>query len=77
MKPIRSLVIGVTIFLVFYALTPHFGWAYSLIFSLFVIGSFLCIYLVFAVMIYGEPTHRKFSDGYWYCDIDKQYTKNA
>ena len=77
MRPIKNLVLGVTFFLAFYAMTPHYGWAYSLVFCLFIIGTFPCIYLVYAVMKYGEAPDRKFSDGYWYCDIDKQYTKNA
>lgn len=74
MKPIKKLVIGVTLYLFFYALTPHFGWKFSLIFSLFIIGSLLCLYLVLAVLIFGESPKRTFNDGYWYCDIDKRFT---
>jgi hypothetical protein len=69
MKPIRPLVIGVSLYLLFYALTPLFGLELKFVYSLFVIGNFLVIYMVYAVLRYGIGPKEKFSEGYWYGDI--------
>jgi hypothetical protein len=46
MKPIKLLVIAATVFLFFYAAMPHAGAGYNLMFSLFIVGNFLLLYLV-------------------------------
>ncbi len=69
MKPVRPLVIGVSLYLLFYALSPLFGLELKFVYSLFVIGNLLVIYMVYAVLKYGVAPKEKFSDGYWYGDI--------
>lgn len=73
MKPIKSLVIAVTVFLLIYAVMPHARAGYNLMFSLFLLGNFLLLYLVFKVLKFGVAPKEKFDDGYWYSDVDKQY----
>jgi hypothetical protein len=75
MKPIKPLVIAVTIFLFFYAALPHAGASYNLMFSLFVVGNFLLLYLVYSVLKFGVAPKEKFDDGFWYSDVIKQYSK--
>ena len=75
MKPIKPLVIAVTVFLFFYAAMPHAGAGYNLMFSLFIVGNFLLLYLVYSVLKFGIAPKEKFDDGYWYSDVKKQYSK--
>ena len=75
MKPTKSLVIAVTVFLFFYAALPHAGAGYNLMFSLFIVGNFLLLYLVYCVLKFGIAPKEKFDDGYWYSDVKKQYSK--
>lgn len=76
MKPIKPLVIAVTIFLFFFAAMPHAGAGYNLMFSLFIVGNFLLLYLVYSVLKFGIAPKEKFDDGYWYSDVNKQYGKD-
>ncbi|MDA0714462.1 MAG: hypothetical protein O3B83_04265 [Bacteroidetes bacterium] len=69
MKPFRPLVIGVSLYLLFYALTPLFGLELKFVYPLFVIGNLLVIYMVYAALKYGVAPKEKFSEGYWYGDI--------
>lgn len=73
MKPIKTLVIAVTVFLLVYAVMPHAGAGYNLMFPLFLIGNFLLLYLVYKVLKSGVAPKEEFDDGYWYSDVDKQY----
>ena len=76
MKNIKWVVIGMTVYLFIYAATPSLGLVYDLILFLFVVGNFGLIYMVYAVLKYGEQPDRKFSDGYWYSDVDKKYSED-
>lgn len=76
MKLIKPLLIGLTVFLFAYVLMPHFGVAYQFMYFLFITGNLLLIYAVYAVLKFGEEPERKFDDGYWYSDIDRQYGKS-
>jgi len=75
MKPIKLLVIAATVFLFFYAAMPHAGAGYNLMFSLFIVGNFLLLYLVYSVLKFGVTPKEKFDDDYWYSDMKKQYSK--
>ena len=66
-----------TVYLFIYAATPSLGLVYDLILFLFVVGNFGLIYMVYAVLKYGEQPDRKFSDGYWYSDVDKKYSEDS
>lgn len=77
MKPIRDLVIGVSIYLLIYAAAPPLGMAYDLIFLMFIIGHGLLLYMVYGVLKWGEEPKGRWKEGDWYSDIDKKYSKNA
>ena len=77
MKNIAAVVIGVTLFLFFYTITPFFEDNYDLIFSLFMIGQGMVIYMVYTVLKHGIAPKEKFSDGKWYDDVDHIYSKDA
>ena len=77
MKPVKLIVIGVTIYLFLFTLSPVLNLAYALMFILFVIGNVLLLYMVYSVLKYGEAPKRKWKDGYWYSDVDKRYSKDA
>lgn len=77
MKPVKSIVILVTSYLFLYTLSPVLNLAYALMFLLFVIGNFLLLYMVYSVLKHGEAPKQKWSDGYWYSDVDKKYSKDA
>lgn len=73
MKYIKPLLIGLTVYLFAYAMMPHLGASYQFMYFLFITGNLLLVYAVYAVLKFGEAPKRKFSDGYWYADIDKKY----
>ena len=73
MERIKPVVIGVTIYLFIFAMTPSLGLVYDLIFTLFMIGNFLLIYMVYVVLKYGVASKKKFNDGYWYEDVDRPF----
>jgi hypothetical protein len=77
MKPIKGIVIFVTLFVLFYSITPHIGVAENVIFSLFLIANVFLFYLVYAVLVKGKDSGKKFSEGHWYDDVDKTYSKDA
>ncbi|MEQ8927220.1 MAG: hypothetical protein RLO81_15470 [Fulvivirga sp.] len=76
MKPIKWTVIGVTIYLMFYAMMPFVNVAYAVVFLLFLIGNALLLFMVYDVLKNGEAPTKKFDDGYWYSDINKKYSEN-
>ncbi|NNC86289.1 MAG: hypothetical protein HKN75_09415 [Bacteroidia bacterium] len=77
MKPIQNTVITVSLFLLFYALSPHFGITFRVLFALFTLGNVMLVYMVYAVLKYGISPKQKFSEGFWYCDVNKKYSENA
>ncbi|NNC82314.1 MAG: hypothetical protein HKN79_01955 [Flavobacteriales bacterium] len=74
MRKIAPLVIGMTVFVFFFAMTPILGMEYGFINALFLIGNVMVIYMVYAVLRFGEAPKEKFDDGYWYSDIDRSFT---
>ena len=70
-------VILTTIYLLIYAMTPSFGWAFDLIFALFVVGNLLVLWMVYSVLKHGKDPGKKWSEGHWYDDLDRQFSKNA
>jgi len=77
MKPIKPIVIAVTVFLFLYAAMPFAGVGYNLMLFFFLIGNFLLLYLVYSVLKFGIAPKEKFDDGYWYSDVKKQYSKGS
>lgn len=71
-------VIGITTFyLMVYAMTPSLGIAYDIVFGLFCIGNLLFLYMVYVILKYGDEPKKKWSEGNWYADVDKVYSKDA
>lgn len=77
MKPIKFIVVGMTIYLALFTMMPVLNVAYAILFFFFCIGNALFLYMVYSVLKHGIDPKKKFSDGYWYSDIDKQYSKDA
>ena len=77
MKNIQAAVIGTTIFLIAYTLSPSLGVTMNLIFLMFVIGNGLLLYMVYVVLKYGEAPKKTFEEGYWYSDLDKKFEKEV
>lgn len=77
MKNIKAVVIGVSLFLLFYTIAPFFEGNYDLIFTMFMLGQILVLYMVYAVLKFGIAPKEKFSDGKWYDDVDRIYSKEA
>ncbi|QSE97073.1 hypothetical protein [Fulvivirga lutea] len=74
MKPIKWTVIGISIYVFFYAMIPLLNIAYALGFLLFLIGNALFLYMVYEVLKNGKESNKKFDEGYWYSDVDKKYS---
>lgn len=76
MKTVRNVVVGTTLFLFLYTLMPQMGFSYDIIYIFFVIGSLLVPYMVYVVLKDNFKTKKKFSEGHWYEDVDKVYSKS-
>lgn len=76
MRPIKFIVIGVTIYLAIYTMLPFMNVAFTVMFFLFLVGNGLFLYMVYSVLKHGIDPKKKFNDGYWYSDVDKQYSKD-
>lgn len=73
-----TVAVGLTTFYVLaYAMTPDLGVAYDIVFALFVIGNFLLIYMVYAILRHADEPKGKWSDGDWYQDMGRQYSKDC
>jgi hypothetical protein len=68
MKGCRIPVLVTTIFLVVYTISPYIGVPEPVIALAYVLAPFLVIWMVFSILIKGEPSGRTFEDGYWYDD---------
>jgi hypothetical protein len=68
MKPIASIVYGVSLFLLFYTIAPYLDISGNILFLLFLLGQFFVVYLVYMTLRYGNPTDKTFEDGHWYED---------
>jgi hypothetical protein len=77
MEPIRPIVIGTTIYLFLYALTPGLGVAPAIILFLFITGNALCLYMVWAILTKGKADDRTFDEGYWYSDVDRKFSEKS
>lgn len=77
MKGIRIPIIVTSLYLLIYTLTPHLQVSYKIIITMFLFSPFLMIWMVLNILIKGEPSQKKFSDGHWYEDVDKVYSRDA
>ncbi len=71
MKPIKNLIVGVTIFLAIYAAMPHLDASYDSVLFMFILGNVLLVCKVHQILKNGIAPKEKFNDGYWYSDMDK------
>lgn len=76
MKSIKEVVVFVTLFVFFYSITPHIGLVENIIFSLFLIANVFLFYMVYVILLKGNPSGKKFNEGYWYDDVDETYSKD-
>jgi len=74
MKDIGKLVIAVSVFVGVYSMMPSLGVMYDIIFLTFLVANALLIYMVYAVLKYGQDPGVEFDEGYWYSDVDKKYS---
>ena len=74
MKLIKNRFIGVIIFLATYAAMPHLYASYDLVFFMFILSNALLLYSVYQILKNGIVPKDKFDDGYWYANVDKQYS---
>lgn len=70
-------VVVTTVYLFVYTLTPHLPISSKITIAMFLFSPFLMIWMVLSILIKGEPSKKKFSDGHWYEDVDKVYSKDA
>ncbi|WP_299452630.1 hypothetical protein [uncultured Microscilla sp.] len=70
-------IIVTTVYLLIYTFTPHLSISAKVIIALFVFSPFLMIWMVLSILIKGEPSKKKFSDGHWYEDVNKVYSRDA
>lgn len=76
MKKLSVIILFVSIFVGVYSMMPSLGIVYDFIFLMFMMSNVLLVYLVYAVLKFGEDPGLEFNEGYWYSDIDKQYSKD-
>jgi len=77
MKGIRIPIFVTTLYLFVYTLTPHLNLSSQVTVTMFLFSPFLMAWMVLSILIKGEPSTKKFSDGHWYEDVDKVYSKDA
>ncbi len=68
MKNIKVPVFGTSAFLLIYVIAVGLNMNYPLIFTMFMIGQALVIYMVYSVLKFGEDPGKKFDEGHWYDD---------
>ena len=64
-QAVNYVVIGVTIFLFFFAALSAFDPSYDLMFILFMIGQLLVPYMVYVVLRYGTASEKKFEENFY------------
>lgn len=77
MQKVKGIIWVTSLFVLFYAITPQIGVKENIIFSLFLVSNILLIYMVYAILVKGTPSKKKFSEGDWYDDVNKTYSKDA
>lgn len=70
-------IVVTTVYLFVYSLTPHLPVSFKITIAMFLFSPFLMLWMVLSILIKGEPSTKKFSDGHWYEDVDKVYSKDA
>lgn len=66
-----------TFYLMVYAMMPNLGFAYDIVFVVFIGGNFLLLYMVYAILKHMKEPTAKWSEGHWYSDVDKKFSKDA
>lgn len=74
MKRVTLITTIVTLYAVFYQLTPVLGFSEKVIYSMFMISPFLVGWMAYNIIRYGKPSERSFND-YFYDDWD--YKRNG
>lgn len=70
MENIKIPVIFTSVYLLIYSMLPAMDPLFPVMFTLFVIGQFLVIWMVVRVLKDGRPSGNKFNEGRWYDDLD-------
>ena len=74
MKRVAVVVTLVTLFAIFFQLSPTLGVPDRLIYAMFIIAPFLLIFMVYTILKHGEPSGKTF-DEQFYDDWD--YKRNG
>jgi len=64
-QAVNYVIIGVTLFLFFFAAISVFDPSYDLMFILFMLGQLLVPYMVYVVLRYGKESDKKFEDNFY------------
>ena len=74
MKKIKIIAAAVTLFLIFFQISPFIGLSDEIIFTMFWLSPFLVIYMVYVILKNGEPSKYTFDERF-YDDLD--YERNG
>jgi hypothetical protein len=64
-QAVNYVVIGVTVYLFFFAALTAVNPSYDLMFILFMVGQLLVPYMVYVVLKYGIESEKKFEDSFY------------
>ena len=65
MKNVCFVVAVVTLFAIFYHISPYVGLSDRLIFFMFLIAPFLVLYMVYVILKYGKPSEHTFEERFY------------
>lgn len=65
MKKVYTVVILVTLFAVFYNISPHIGVPDRAILFMFCIAPFLVVYMAYVILKYGTPSGQTFDERFY------------
>ena len=70
MKKVQLVIIFVTLFAVFYNISPHIGISSQAITLMFILSPFLVIYMAYVILKYGKPSGHTFDDRFYEDDYE-------
>jgi len=68
MENIKVPIYGTSVFLLLYLIAIGLELNYPLIFTMFMIGQALIVYMVYSVLKHGKDPKKEFDEGHWYDD---------
>lgn len=70
MKKVPVVILLVTLFAVFYNISPHIGIPGKAIIIMFILSPFLLVYMVYVILKYGKPSGHTFDDRFYEDDYE-------